>query len=94
MAAKPKKPVYEMNPEELKELLQPVTYDVLQKKWEKNGYITYFDENLCESSNIMVHEFKDHRELVRIDDNGKATLIKKIDDEHNRQPSAIHYRRT
>ena len=86
-----KKPVYEMSPEELKELLRPIADDVLQKKWDNNGYITYYDKDLCPSPDVLVHEYRDHRELVRIDDNGKATFFKNLNDEKDRTTSANDY---
>ena len=93
MKTTPQKRIFDMSQEELKELLQPVAEEVLQKKWAKNGYITYHDEALCEGPDIMIHEYKDRLELVRIEENGNATLLKILDNGNERTPSAGDYRR-
>ena|ERR1700712_2282367 len=91
MKDNPKKPIYDMSPEELKEILRPIAEEVLQKKWDNNGYITYYDEAVCHSPDVLVHEYKDRLELVRVDKNGKATFLKNLNNENDRTTSANHY---
>ncbi|WP_454802940.1 hypothetical protein [Mucilaginibacter phyllosphaerae] len=87
------KRIFDLSQAELKELLQPVAEEVLQKKWAKDGYITYHDDALCEGPDIMIHEYKDRLELVRIVENGKATLLNLLDNGNERTPPANDYRR-
>ena len=70
-----------MTPEEFKELIRPVADQVLQETWDKNAFITYYDEKICPDTNTLVQEYKDHSELVRIHDQGKAIIIKQLTDE-------------
>jgi len=70
--------VWEMTPEELKKHLRPIADKVLQETWDKNCFITYWDEKVCPSLDILVHEYKDRKELARIDDEGNVTFIKRL----------------
>jgi hypothetical protein len=76
-----KKTVFDMTPKEFKELIRPVAEQVLQETWDKNAFITYYDERICPDTDTLVQEYKDHSELVRIDDQGKAIIIKQLSDE-------------
>lgn len=69
-------PVFLLSDEELQERLKPAADAVIKSKWSKNGYITYYDEAVCPSTDYMVHEFRDRKQLVKLDKNGKAHLIK------------------
>lgn len=71
-----RKSVFEMSAEELRERIGPTAEKVIRDAWDKNSYITYFDENLCPSTDVMVHEYRDRKELVRVKENGETQLIK------------------
>jgi hypothetical protein len=75
------KTVFDMKPEEFKKLIRPAADRVLEETWAKDGFITYYDEKICPDMETLIQEFKDHSELVRIDDQGKATVIKQLTDE-------------
>jgi len=70
------KSVFELSAEELSERLRPTADAVKRDTFKRNGYITYFDKSVCPDTNYMVHEYRDRKELVLIDDNGKAHLVK------------------
>jgi len=70
------KSVFELSAEELAERLRPTAEAVKHEKWEQNGYLTYFDETVCPDDTHMVHEYRDRRELVQIDKDGTAHLVK------------------
>ena len=61
-----RKSVFEMSAEELSERLRPTAEMLTQEAWDNNSYIVYFDEKLCPADDIMVHEYRDHKELVRV----------------------------
>ncbi|MCR8556480.1 hypothetical protein KXD93_02445 [Mucilaginibacter sp. BJC16-A38] len=84
MSAKIKrKTVFDMSPEEFKELIHPVAEQVLKETWAKDSFITYYDEKICPDADTLVQEYKDHSELVRIDDQGRAVVIKQLTDERS-----------
>lgn len=70
------KSVFELSDEELQERLRPTFEAVKQQKFAKGGYITYHDPVLCPTDDHMIHEYRDRKELVKLDDNGKASLVK------------------
>jgi|GEM_PF-1107575 len=76
-----KKTVFDMTQQEFKELIRPVAEQVLQETWEKDAFITYYDEKICPDTDTLVQEYKDHSELVRIDGQGKAMIIKQLTDD-------------
>lgn len=71
-----RKSVFEMSAEELRERIAPVAEQLKKNAWAKNSYITYFDEKLCSSTEFMIHEYSDRKELVRIKSNGETEFIK------------------
>lgn len=71
-----KKSVFEMSIEELQESVKPIDEQLKNAAWAKNSYITYFDETLCQSTDFMVHEYRDRKELIRVRPNGEAQFIK------------------
>jgi hypothetical protein len=68
--------VFEMSAEELTETIRPTAEKLTKEAWDKGSYIVYFDKNLCPAADIMVHEYRDHKELVRILGVGKTQLVK------------------
>jgi len=70
------KNIFEMSNKELRERIRPTAIKVIQAAWAKDSYISYYDEDLCLGDDIMIHEYKDRIELVRIDDAGNAELIR------------------
>lgn len=72
------KSVFELSAEELSERLKPTADAVKRETFARNGYLTYFDHAICPDTSYMVHEYRDKKELVQIDDKGKAHFIKTL----------------
>ena len=70
------KSVFDLSEEQLRERLKPEAEAVKRKKFAKGGYFTYFDPAFCPTSSHMVHEYKDRKELIWMDDNYKEHFIK------------------
>lgn len=70
------KSVFELSAEELNERLRSTADAVKRETFERNGYLTYFDKDVCPDTDHMVHEYRDRKELVRIDSEGVAHLVK------------------
>ncbi|MBS7565638.1 hypothetical protein KHS38_14600 [Mucilaginibacter sp. Bleaf8] len=70
------KSIFELSDEELRERLRPTAEQVTQEIWAKNGYITYYDPAICPDTLHMIHEYRDRKELVRIDPSGTVHLVK------------------
>ena len=64
-----------MSMAELREHLRPVSEKARENAWAKNSYITYYDETLCPDVSYAIHEYRDRKELVRLE-NGNAHLVK------------------
>ena len=68
-------PIFELSDEELRERLRPAYEKIKQEAFAKNSYLTYYDPLVCPTSAHAVHEYRDRKELVKLED-GKAHLIK------------------
>lgn len=68
-------PTIDLTEEELRERLRSIAENVTQNTWAKNGYLTYYDKTLCPDTSYSVREYRDRKELVKLD-NGKSSLIK------------------
>lgn len=72
------KSIFELSSQELADRLRPTADAVKRETFNRNGYLTYFDKAVCPDTSYMVHEYRDRKELVRIDDKGAAHLIKSL----------------
>ncbi len=70
------KSIFELSAQELAERLRPTADTVMRETFNRDGYLTYFDKVVCPDTSYMIHEYRDRKELVRIDDKGTAHLIK------------------
>jgi hypothetical protein len=70
------KSIFELSAQELSDRLRPTADAVKRETFNRNGYLTYFDKSVCPDTSYMVHEYRDRKELVQIDDKGAAHLIK------------------
>lgn len=70
------KSIFELSAQELADRLRPTADAVMRDTFDRNCYLTYFDKAVCPDTDYMVHEYRDRKELVRIDDKGTAHLIK------------------
>ncbi|GGB29491.1 MULTISPECIES: hypothetical protein [Mucilaginibacter] len=48
----------------------------MRETFNRNSYLTYFDKAVCPDTGYMIHEYRDRKEQVQIDDKGTAHLIK------------------
>jgi hypothetical protein len=70
------KSIFELSAQELADRLRPTSDAVMIETFNRNGYLTYFDKVICPDPSYMVHEYRNRKELVQIDDKGTAQLIK------------------
>jgi len=70
--------VFDLSDEELTERLRPAYDAMKQKKFEKGGYLTYYDPLVCPTGAHTVHEYADRKELMRVDNTGKEHFIKNL----------------
>ena len=68
--------VFELSAQELAERLRPTADAVVRETFQRNGYLTYYDDTICPDTSYMVHEYRDRKELVQIDEQGKANFVK------------------
>ena len=68
-------PIIDLTEEELRERLRPIAEEVTKRTWAKNGYLTYYDETLCPDNSYSIHEYRDRKELVKLE-NGQSRLVK------------------
>lgn len=68
-------PIFELSDEELRERLRPTSEKIKQEAFAKNSYLTYYDPLVCPDTSYSIHEYRDRRELVKLE-NGKAHLVK------------------
>ena len=67
--------IFELSDEELRERLRPTSERIKQEAFAKNSYLTYYDKALCPDTTYAIHEYRDRKELVKLE-NGKAHLVK------------------
>ncbi|HZY39377.1 MAG TPA: hypothetical protein VFE53_22130 [Mucilaginibacter sp.] len=67
--------IFELSDEELRERLRPTSERIKQEAFAKNSYLTYYDPLVCPTTAHAVHEYRDRKELVKLE-NGKAHLVK------------------
>ncbi len=70
--------IFELSDEELTERLRPAYEAMKQKKFAKGGYLTYYDPLVCPTSAHTVHEYRDRKELMWMDHNGKEHFVKTL----------------
>ena len=67
--------IFDLSEEELLERLRPTSEKIKQEAFAKNSYLTYYDPLVCPDTSYAIHEYRDRRELVKLE-NGKALLVK------------------
>ncbi|QEC77288.1 hypothetical protein [Mucilaginibacter ginsenosidivorax] len=71
-------PIFQLSDEELRERLRPTYERMKAEKFAKGGYLTYYDPTVCPNNTYAVHEYSDRKELVKLDENGKAQYVKTL----------------
>lgn len=72
------KSVFELSADELAERLRHTADRAKRETFERNGYITYFDKTICPDTSHMVHEYRERKELVWVDNEGVAHFLKTL----------------
>jgi len=67
--------IFDLSEEELRERLRPTSEKIKQEAFAKNSYLTYYDPLLCPDTTYAVYEYRDRKELVKLE-NGKAHFVK------------------
>ena len=73
-----KESVFELSEKELQTRLLPLALKVRADAWANNSYITYYDRNFCPSTDFIIHEYSDRKELMQFTENGETKLVKVI----------------
>jgi hypothetical protein len=73
----PKKSVFDMDQEEMRERLTPAAVELKRSSLDNGAWYSYQNE-LCTESNMFIREFKDgHKELVQLSNKtGDYKLLK------------------
>jgi len=71
-------PIFKLSDDQLTERLRPAYEAMKQKKFAKGGYITYYDPLVCPNTSHAVHEYRDRKELVWVDNLGKEHFVKTL----------------
>lgn len=72
------KSIFEMTDSELQQIIGPAAETIRKRAWDKGGYISYYDADVCPSIDYIVREYRDHKELVRLNEAGGAELIRTL----------------
>jgi hypothetical protein len=67
--------IFDLSEEELRERLRPTSEKIKREAFAKNSYLTYYDPLVCPDTTYAVHEYRDRKELVKLE-NGKSHLVK------------------
>ena len=67
--------IFDLSEEELRERLRPISEKIKKETFAKNSYLTYYDPLVCPDTAYAIHEYRDRKELVKLE-NGKAHLVK------------------
>jgi len=71
------KPIYESSFEELQQRAAPVIEKVHQELLDKGLYLSYRNE-LCVTSDLMIHEYQQRIELVSVDVKSGTYIVKQV----------------
>lgn len=70
------KSIFSLSPDELRQRLEATGDQVANKTLANGGYLIYHDDDICPDDDHAIREYSDRKELVKLDQNGKASLIK------------------
>jgi hypothetical protein len=72
------KPIFERSLKEQNNWLDQEIEQVEAEHLRKGLYNIYQDDKYCSSKDVFIHQYNDHRELVKIDaETGKTETIKR-----------------
>ena len=70
--------IFELSDEELRERLRPTSERIKQEAFAKNSYLPYYDPLVCPTTAHSVHEYRDRKELIWVDNTGKEHFLKTL----------------
>lgn len=70
------KSIFEMTGSELQLAVRPAAEAMRKRAWDKGGYISYYDAGVCPGIDYIVREYRDRKELIRLNEDGGAELIR------------------
>ena len=70
--------IFDLSQDELRERLRSTSEKIKQEAFAKNSYLPYYDPLVCPTTAHAVHEYRDRKELIWIDLNGKENFVKTL----------------
>lgn len=70
------KQLSELTEDEIQARSEKTMRAIEQKAWAMDSYISYDDDVLCPDCHHTIHEYKDRKELIFMDDDYKQHLVK------------------
>jgi hypothetical protein len=70
--------IFDLSQDELRERLRPTSEKIKQEAFAKNSYLPYYDTSFCPTTAHVVHEYRDRKELIWVDNTGKEHFVKTL----------------
>jgi len=70
--------IFDLSQDELQERLRPTAEKIKQEAFAKNSYLPYYDPLVCPTTAHSVHEYRDRKELIWVDNTGKENFVKTL----------------
>jgi hypothetical protein len=70
--------IFDLSQDELRERLRSTAEKIKQEAFAKNSYLPYYDPLVCPTTAHSVHEYRDRKELIWIDNTGKEHFVKNL----------------
>jgi len=72
------KSIFEMTDSELQQTLGSAAETIRKRAWDKVGCISYYDADICPGIDYIVREYRDRKELIRLNEAGGSELIRTL----------------
>jgi hypothetical protein len=70
--------IFDLSQDELRERLRSTSEKIKQEAFAKNSYLPYYDPLFCPTTAHTVHEYRDRKELIWVDNTGKEHFVKTL----------------
>ena len=70
--------IFDLSQDELRERLRPTAEKIKKEAFAKNSYLPYYDPLVCPTTAHAVHEYRDRKELIWVDNTGKEHFVKTL----------------
>ncbi len=70
--------IFDLSQDELRERLRATAEKIKQEAFAKDSYLPYYDPLVCPTTAHAVHEYRDRKELIWVDHNGKENFVKTL----------------